>query len=149
MANGSENSTFPFPTLLIIYSTILSYSFISEGTAVNVPPYVLHRDPANFSPAPDAFIPERWIRKSSFYASTPSEKVRHNTAAFMPFSAGHANCAGKNLALAEMRVVVALLMQKFDFSFAQGYDPRNWERDMVDLFVLKLGKLPVIVTPRA
>lgn len=114
----------------------------------------MHRDPANFSPMPDSFVPERWIRGSSFYSpSTPAEKtdkskVIHNTAAFIPFSAGHANCAGKNLALAEMRVVLALLMQKFDFSFAEGYDPRRWERDMVDLFVLKLGKLPVVITPR-
>lgn len=67
----------------------------------------------------------------------------------MPFSVGHANCAGKNLALAEMRVVLALLMQKFDVKFAEGYDPKTWEKDMVDLFVLKLGKLPVVITPRA
>lgn len=50
--------------------------------------------------------------------------------------------------MAEIRVVLALLMQKFDFRFAEWYDPRNWEKDMVDVFVLKLGKLPIIVTPR-
>lgn len=123
-------------------------SFISESTAVNVTPYVLHRDPDYFYPSPDSFIPERWIRKSAFYSTNVREKVKHNPAAFIPFSAGHANCAGKNLALAEMRVVLAMLMQKFDFRFADGYDPKNWEKDMVDLFVLKLGKLPVVITPR-
>ena len=82
-------------------------------------------------------------------ASEKSEKVVHHTQAFIPFSTGHANCAGKNLALAEMRAVTAVLMQKFDFRFAPGYDPARWEREMVDLFVIKPGELPVIITPRA
>ena len=66
----------------------------------------------------------------------------------MPFSQGHANCAGKNLALAEMRVVLALLMQRFEMRFAEGYDLRRWERDMVDLFVIKPGELPVVMKLR-
>lgn len=61
---------------------------------------------------------------------------------------GHAICAGKNLALAEMRLVIALLMQKFDLNFAKGYDPRRWEAEMVDLFVMKPSELPVALKLR-
>ena len=82
--------------------------------------YSLQRDPRSFSPLPDTFWPDRWLpssrsqpHHSAKLASSAADKPRiHNTAAFMPFSQGHANCAGKNLALAEMRVVLALLMQR-------------------------------------
>ncbi|KAH8115860.1 high nitrogen upregulated cytochrome P450 monooxygenase 2 [Phellopilus nigrolimitatus] len=126
--------------------------FLTEGTAVNIPPYVLHRDPRYFSPATEKFWPDRWLQSS---ANAKSEKlpgtapVVTNVSAFIPFSAGHANCAGKNLALAEMRAVVALLMQRFEMRFADGYDPRRWEEDMVDLFVMKPTELPVVLSLRA
>lgn len=118
---------------------------------MNVPPYVLHHDPRYFSPLTDTFWPDRWLPKSQAQPhpamSSASEKssgpLIHNTLAFIPFSAGNANCAGKNLALAEMRMVLALLMQRFEIRFAQGYDPTRWEREMVDLFVMKPTELLV------
>ncbi|EJD05634.1 high nitrogen upregulated cytochrome P450 monooxygenase 2 [Fomitiporia mediterranea MF3/22] len=124
--------------------------FLSEGTAVNIPPYVLHHNPQYFSPAPDSFWPDRWLRNTKSQSGDQEKvEITHNISAFIPFSAGHANCAGKNLALAEMRVVVALLMQKFDLRLAPDYDPSRWEKDMIDLFVVKPGDLPVIITLRA
>ena len=47
-----------------------------------------------------------------------------------------------------MRLVIALLMQKFDLNFAKGYDPRRWEAEMVDLFVMKPSELPVALKLR-
>ncbi|KAI5119310.1 hypothetical protein M0805_004554 [Coniferiporia weirii] len=124
--------------------------FLSEGTAVNVPPYVLHRDPRYFSPMTDTFWPDRWLQPTSTSEKgMPEGPIITNLAAFIPFSAGHAGCAGKNLALAEMRLVVALLMQRFNMRFADGHDPRRWEAEMVDLFVVKPSELPVVLTLRA
>lgn len=135
-------------------------SFIPEGTAVVVPPYTLFRDPANFSPCPDTFWPERWLHssaskrtpaqalaeanapqsqiseKSAPVSSDKEDIVNTNTAAFIPFSYGPANCAGRNLALVEMRMVVALLMQRFDMRFADGYDPGLWEEEIQDFVVV-------------
>ena len=74
---------------------------------------------------------------------------RHNTAAFIPFSFGPANCVGKNLAYQEMRTVVCMMMQRLDFRFADGYDPECWDRDLKDYFVSIKGKLPVVLTPRS
>ncbi|KAL5476669.1 hypothetical protein ACEPAI_2855 [Sanghuangporus weigelae] len=122
--------------------------YIPEGTAVNIPPYVLHHNPKYFSPAPDSFMPERWLQNSSSEKMLGNEKVMHYYPAFIPFSTGHANCAGKNLAIAEMRVVTALLMQKFNIRLAPGYDPARWTREMIDLFVMKPSELPVIITLR-
>ncbi|KAL5520928.1 hypothetical protein ACEPAF_2931 [Sanghuangporus sanghuang] len=114
--------------------------FVPESTAVYVPPYVLHRDPRYFSPFPDSFIPERWIDCDS--------KFTTNTSAFIPFSTGPANCVGKNLALLEMRMVVAAIVQKFDIRFAADYDPQKWDEELQAFMAMSVGKLPVALNPR-
>ncbi|EJD00159.1 high nitrogen upregulated cytochrome P450 monooxygenase 2 [Fomitiporia mediterranea MF3/22] len=127
--------------------------FITEGTSVVVPPYALFRNPAYFSPAPETFWPDRWLQPNTvkhLKSSSRSEsgEVHTNMAAFIPFSYGPANCAGRALALAEMRMVVALLMQRFDIQFAPEYDPCRWEEELEDHFVMANGGLPVVLTPR-
>ncbi|KAL5497722.1 hypothetical protein ACEPAH_2653 [Sanghuangporus vaninii] len=114
--------------------------FVPESTVVYVPPYVLHRDPRYFSPFPDSFIPERWIDDSN--------KFTTNTSAFIPFSTGPANCVGKNLALLEMRMVVAAIVQKFDIKFTADYDPRKWDEELQEFLVMSVGKLPVVLNLR-
>ena len=49
----------------------------------------------------------------------------------------------------EMRVVVALLVQKFDMRLADGYDPLTWEKNLKDVFVFATGKLPVKIASRS
>ena len=75
-------------------------------------------------------------------------KYKTNTAAFIPFSSGPANCVGKNLALLELRMVVAALVQKFDIKFAEGYDPRKWHEELQDFTAAMVGKLPVVLELR-
>ncbi|KAL5522514.1 hypothetical protein ACEPAG_8530 [Sanghuangporus baumii] len=137
--------------------------FITEGTAVVVPPYVLFRNPAYFSPSPDTFWPDRWLHHNAVKrtphsaASEPTaplskpesdSEVITNTAAFIPFSYGPAQCAGRTLGLVEMRMVTALLMQRFEFQFAGDYNPNDWEEHLEDFFVLCNGPLRVKLTPR-
>ncbi|KAH8118811.1 hypothetical protein DFH11DRAFT_1540915 [Phellopilus nigrolimitatus] len=57
-----------------------------------------------------------------------------------------ADCVGKNLALAKICVVVALLLQRFEIRFADDYDPRRWENELEDLILLKIWVLPVVLT---
>ncbi|KIJ62772.1 hypothetical protein HYDPIDRAFT_41487 [Hydnomerulius pinastri MD-312] len=129
--------------------------FVPEGASAFVHFYSLHRDPRNFSPIPDVFWPERWLspeeRQSFGYPDSKNlEKAPfvHNTAAFVPFSFGPANCVGKNLAYQEMRTVICMMIQRLEFRFAEGYDPESWERDLKDYFVATKGKLPVVLSPR-
>lgn len=77
------------------------------------------------------------------------EAFIHNTAAFIPFSYGPANCVGRPLAMLEMRIIVALLIQKFNMRLAGRYDPARWEKELRDVFIFETGELPVILTPRA
>lgn len=72
----------------------------------------------------------------------------HNANALLAFSSGPANCVGKNLALLEMRMVVSGIMQRFDLSFEEGWDRKLWLRDLKDVFVSRMGRLPVRLVPR-
>ncbi|KAL5514477.1 hypothetical protein ACEPAG_2565 [Sanghuangporus baumii] len=136
--------------------------FISEGTAVVVPPYTLFRHPAYFFPAAETFWPDRWLPngipkrnphssgsvKEDILDSKYDGEIVTNQAAFIPFSHGPANCAGRALALTEMRIIVALVMQRFEVRFAPGFDPKEWEERLKDFFVMSNGPLPVTLTSR-
>ncbi|KZP24238.1 cytochrome P450 [Athelia psychrophila] len=126
---------------------------IPEGTAVFSHFYSVHRDPRSFSPLPDVFWPDRWLpegERTSPFSPThkgPVNVVLDKTA-FTPFSFGPSNCVGKNLAIQELRMVVCLMLQSFDFRFAEGYDAQRWEREIEDRFISHTGELPVILTAR-
>lgn len=95
----------------------LSGSFVSEGTAVIIPTFTLHRDPRYFSPQPNHFIPERWLSNQATKDGTVYVTDRE---AFIPFSYGPANCAGKVFAMAELRCVIAMLVRSFDMHHLVG-----------------------------
>ncbi|GJJ06920.1 hypothetical protein Clacol_001116 [Clathrus columnatus] len=116
-------------------------SFIPEGTAVVVPPYVMHRDSRYFSPDPDRFWPERWYTQNN-------NNIKLDRSAYIPFSYGPAGCVGKSLAILELRYMTAILVYNFDLSFEDGYNPEQWNKDMVDRFITIKGSLPVKVKQR-
>ena len=132
-----------FPVLRLRLT--LAGRYVPPGTQVYVPPYVLHRDPRFFSPAPDTFFPSRWLSAKD---GAPTGNVLDRTA-FIPFSYGPANCVGRQLARMEMRMVVSALVQKFDFAFADGFDRDGWPGTMHDHLVSSRGPLMLKVTERA
>ncbi|KAK0650609.1 Tryprostatin B 6-hydroxylase [Lasiodiplodia hormozganensis] len=116
--------------------------FIPGGVTVAVPPYTLHRDARNYAD-PDAFVPERWTAEGGFEA-------RPEEGAFMPFSRGPANCAGKNFAKMELRMVVARLYGEFWFELAEEEKEgaEDWERKMMDTVSLTVPGLKVRISSR-
>ena len=118
--------------------------YVPPGTQVYVPPYILHRDPRFFSPAPDTFLPSRWLSTGD---GAPAGNVLDRTA-FIPFSYGPANCVGRQLARMEMRMVVCLLVQTFDFAFADGFDKDGWLGTVHDHLVSTRGPLMLRLTER-
>lgn len=78
-------------------------------TMFTIPMYLLHHD-AQLFPEPQAFRPER------FGADAPSLP----RGAFMPFGAGPRVCLGQHLALAEMTVIAAMLLQRFELAVPPG-----------------------------
>ena len=81
-----------------------------------VPQYATRRLPANFH-RPDEFVPERFLPDDPEY---DPKFVNDNRAAFQPFVVGPRNCIGRNLAYAEMRLLVSRLLWGFDLSLATG-----------------------------
>ncbi len=113
---------------------------IPEETQLVLHTYSIHRDPRNFH-TPEAFLPERWF-------STGAPVGEHNTAAFFPFSYGPTICAGKNLALMEMRMLLCWVLRRFRFSKAPGVTHKEWERRILDWFIVHQDPLLVSVSLR-
>ncbi|KAJ0308585.1 hypothetical protein Brms1b_009463 [Colletotrichum noveboracense] len=80
--------------------------FIPEGVSVGVHIYVANRSTANWT-RPDEFIPERWLGKDPEFAGDKRD-------ASQPFLLGPRMCVGRNLAYAEIRVIIARLVCQFD-----------------------------------
>ncbi|KAH8682497.1 cytochrome P450 [Xylariales sp. PMI_506] len=80
--------------------------YLPEGTQISITQYAMNHAGSNFK-RPDEFIPERFLGDEEF-------KDDHFDA-FQPFSAGPRNCIGKNLAYAEMRLILATVLWNFEF----------------------------------
>ncbi|KAH6639122.1 cytochrome P450 [Boeremia exigua] len=84
---------------------------VAEGTIVNVSQQPAYHLPNNFA-HPERFAPERWLDLA------PSEYSNDKREVFQPFSTGPRNCVGKNLAMAEMKLILARLVWQFDWQLA-------------------------------
>lgn len=127
------------------------HRYVPPHTSVRFHVWTVHRDPRNFSPNPDAFWPERWLiaKNPSAFESSSKAAFIHNFNAFIPFSIGPANCAGKLLAMKEMKMTLCHLLQQADLAFVESYDASQWDRDFKDCCLgVDVGKLPVVVSPR-
>ncbi|OJJ85332.1 cytochrome P450 [Aspergillus glaucus CBS 516.65] len=100
---------------------IIDGNFVPEGVSVSVAFYSAFRARSNFTEA-ESFIPERWLdNEDPKFASD-------NRDAFQPFSYGPRNCLGKNMAYAEMRVILAKLLWNFDMELRD--ECRDWSNQL-------------------
>lgn len=90
---------------------------------------------------PDDFIPERWTTR-------PELVLRKDV--FVPFSHGAYNCAGKPLAMMQLRMVIAMLIRKFELSFTPGKQKEceRYIQDQADCFTLHIHALPLSLKVR-
>ncbi|WP_408328893.1 cytochrome P450 [Paraburkholderia agricolaris] len=79
------------------------------GTLFMLPVQLLHHDPRWF-PEPAAFQPERFA----------ADAARIPRGAHLPFGAGPRVCLGQHLAMAEMTVIAAMILQRFTLSVPDG-----------------------------
>lgn len=112
----------------------------------------MHRDPRYFYPLPETFWPDRWLNEATYTLPTgdviTKDKLIHNRNVFVPFSFGLRSCAGKSVAVLEMRAVLCALVQKFDVTKAPEYKLDDWEKDLRDVFITSCGPLTVELNPR-
>ncbi|KAL8283453.1 hypothetical protein RQP46_005863 [Phenoliferia psychrophenolica] len=120
---------------------VICGEFIPGGTRISVPMQATHHDPRNFSPAPLAWRPDRWL--------FPEKEEAMNQKAFIPFSLGAYSCAGKVLAQLELRVFLTMFALHFDVKLADGFDVPKYEDSILDRFTVQKGPLDLVLTPRA
>lgn len=100
---------------------------------VNVQPLSIHLSP-NFFHDPTSFIPERWLSAAIEDPASPYHNDRRN--AVLPFSTGPRSCPGKALAWAEVRLLLARLVWRFDFEEVDSVKGRlRWEEQNVYIAV--------------
>ncbi|KAF2221009.1 cytochrome P450 monooxygenase [Elsinoe ampelina] len=85
------------------------------NASVSVSQYPANHSTSNFRDA-DQFVPERWLGDAKY--------ADDKRGAFSPFSFGPRNCLGKNLAYAEMRVILAKMVFNFDMVLEE--ESKNW-----------------------
>ncbi|KAE8380493.1 cytochrome P450 [Aspergillus bertholletiae] len=109
---------------------------LPEGTLITADTTTLHRDPRVW-PDADWFIPGRWV--------DGHKGVRASERNWYPFSAGSRTCIGKQFALKEVRLLLAILLRRFEFS-------RVPDQDIVfrhhSVLYIQSGKYLVNVRPR-
>ncbi|KAJ5107106.1 hypothetical protein N7456_003781 [Penicillium angulare] len=115
-------------------------TFIPGNTTIVAPRYTLGRLECCYK-KPTEWIPERW--------STQPELVK-DSRSFLPFAQGRYTCLGKDVAMAEMATLVALLVSKYHISFPNdgGVSQRVVEEEMTDQFTATPGNMNLVFSPR-
>ncbi|EFE38551.1 cytochrome P450 monooxygenase, putative [Trichophyton verrucosum HKI 0517] len=153
-------SFFFFSHLLFVFQHIVSFSIFTSDhdLLIFAFSYFLGRFPvlsslslfsqildSRYFVQPNHFIPERW-------SSKPELIIRKD--AFNPFLAGRYSCAGRPLAMMEMRMLLAMVVRLFDFSFPKEsragseklYDGKGGFRDY---FTAGAPTVPLVFTKRS
>ncbi|KAI8966684.1 cytochrome P450 [Daldinia sp. FL1419] len=112
--------------------------FLPQGTIVSIFQWAVNYDP-RFWKNPNKFAPERWM-------GDPEYKDDQQDA-MQPFSTGPRNCIGRNLAYAEMRLILAKILYNFDMKLDE--ESLGWAVDQRSFSVWEKPPLLVHLTPVA
>ncbi|KIN00076.1 hypothetical protein OIDMADRAFT_55967 [Oidiodendron maius Zn] len=105
------------PRLVPDGGATISGHFVPAGTILSVNQWSAYRAATNFA-EPDHFWPERWLENCD------EKFLCDRKTALQPFSTGPRNCLGKNLAYAEMRLILAKLLWHYDLELCP--ETVNW-----------------------
>ncbi len=107
---------------------------IKRGSWIFISPYIVQRDPANF-PEPEKFDPERFA---------PGRLDEIPPYSFLMFGAGPRTCIGNSLAVTEITLLAATVLQRFLPTLAQPQvEPE------IEIVLRPKGGLQMIAVPRA
>jgi cytochrome P450 len=87
--------------------------------------YAMYRQESNFKDA-ETFDPERWLDWNGY----------DNRDAFEPFSLGPRNCIGKNLALVELKIILARTFYNFTLDVPEGQRDLGWKWGDQNIYML-------------
>ncbi|KAF8243151.1 cytochrome P450 [Wilcoxina mikolae CBS 423.85] len=113
---------------------------IPGGINILLPLYATMRDPRWFD-SPNEFKPERWIDPN------PEELARMN-AAFHPFWVGRYQCAGKVLAMTQLKIVTTAVVKRYSFCLKEGLTAEKAMDGCLDTFTMEMGPVWCVFTER-
>ncbi|XP_072998294.1 cytochrome P450 714C2-like isoform X2 [Typha latifolia] len=87
--------------------------YTPKGTIVQIPSAMLHYDPEVWGPDANEFNPDRFARGIAGACKAPHM--------YIPFGLGIRTCAGQNMAMVELKIILSLLLTKFSFSISPSY----------------------------
>ncbi|CAK8537669.1 unnamed protein product [Lathyrus sativus] len=90
--------------------------FIEKKTRVMVNAWSISRDPTNWS-NPEEFYPERFVDKKLNYQGQEFESI--------PFGSGRRGCAGMNMGLTTVKLIISQLVHCFDWELPKNVTPSN------------------------
>jgi hypothetical protein len=82
---------------------------VPADTHVFIVPWLVHHNPKLW-PSPHEFRPDRFLHGNQFHGDAPSDW------AYLPFGRGPRMCAGSQLALAELKVLLCCALLAFDWT---------------------------------
>ncbi|KAH6714088.1 cytochrome P450 [Leptodontidium sp. MPI-SDFR-AT-0119] len=111
--NAALNESMRAMPVAVAFGRIVTETVVVNGyevppdTQISVDLAELGRDP-KYWPDPELFIPERWLE--------PYKGHEVDRKATLPFSTGPRNCIGMQFALRELRLLLAMVVRKFELS---------------------------------
>ncbi|KAI1259185.1 cytochrome P450 [Xylariaceae sp. FL1019] len=102
---GSARLTIPGAGITVSAPNGETYNL--EGVSIYNCHIMIQRDPAVYGDSANDWVPERWLDKSQ------SDKIP--ASAWRPFERGPRNCIGQGLVEIEARVIMALVIRRYDF----------------------------------
>ncbi|KAH7006917.1 cytochrome P450 [Ilyonectria destructans] len=117
--------------------TTIRGEYVPPETILSIWSWPMFHNPKFFKD-PESFIPERWLGDPRFDGDQKK--------ALQPFSVGPRDCIGKNLAYAEMRLILARMIWNFSLEL----DPRSegWMEKNILYFLWEKPMLFIRLVPR-
>ncbi|KAH8681179.1 cytochrome P450 [Xylariales sp. PMI_506] len=126
----------PIPRTVVKGTAIIAGHVVPEGTTLSTWQYSMYHSKNNFA-LPYEFHPERFLGDPRF----SGDKLE----VLQPFSIGPRDCVGRNLAYAEMRLILSRILFTFDLKIAD--DSRDWFQGQKVFTLWQKPNLNVYLTP--
>ncbi|KAF4784242.1 cytochrome P450 [Colletotrichum scovillei] len=117
-------------------TAIIDGNVVPEGCLVGTWQWAMYHNELNFT-KPLEYHPERFLGDPSF--------AKDRLDAFQPFSMGHADCVGRNLAYSEMRLILARILFSFDLKLVD--EGSDWIKGQKVYIVWQKPSLNVYLKP--
>ncbi|RFU77593.1 cytochrome p450 [Trichoderma arundinaceum] len=131
------------PRLVPPAGTNIAGCLVPGGTVVGIWQWAMYHDPTHFDD-PYSFDPDRFLILQ--HREKPSNTKIDKVEAFNPFLIGPRNCIGQNLAYAEMRLILARLIWKFDLDVC--VESNKWMHTQKNFLLWEKPSLYMYLTPR-